>query len=152
MAIAAGERIPDFTLQRLEGTVTRADLDGTTLFVFFPFAFSDVCTNQLSILHELREDFAARDVTVVGVSCDAPEASAAFRRHLGVDIALLSDWEPKGAVAAAFGVLHPAGMPERALVLVGPDGVVLWSHQAENPGVLPGANLVFDALDASATR
>jgi peroxiredoxin (alkyl hydroperoxide reductase subunit C) len=152
VAIAAGERVPDFSLQRLEGSVTQADLDGTTLLVFFPFAFSDVCTNQLSILHELRDDLAERGVTVYGVSCDAPEANAAFRTQLGVDFPLLSDWEPKGAVAKAFGVLHPAGMPERALVLVGPDGVVQWSHQAENPGVLPGANLVFDALDASATR
>ena len=152
MAIAAGERVPDFSLQRLDGTVTPADLSGTTLLVFFPFAFSDVCTNQFSILHELREDFAEREVTVYGVSCDAPEASAAFQRELGIDFPLLSDWEPKGEVSRAFGVLHPAGMPERALVLIGPDSLVQWSHQAENPGVLPGANLVFDALDASATR
>ena len=43
-----------------------------------------------------------------------------------------------------------AGFPERALVMTGPDGVVVWSHQADTPADLPGANLIFDALDAAA--
>ena len=73
----------------------------------------------------------------------------AFREKLGLTIQQLSDFEPKGEACRAFGVLHPAGFPERALVMTGPDGLVLWSHQAENPGVLPGANLIFDALDAA---
>jgi peroxiredoxin (alkyl hydroperoxide reductase subunit C) len=74
-------------------------------------------------------------------------AQQAFRAQLGVQIEQLSDFEPKGAACRAFGVLHRGGFPERALVLVGPDGVVRWSHQADSPGDLPGANLVFDALD-----
>ena len=45
-------------------------------------------------------------------------------------------------------MLHPGGFPQRALVIVGPDGVVTWSHQADSPGDLPGANLIFDALAA----
>ena len=44
-------------------------------------------------------------------------------------------------------MLHPGGFPQRALVLIGPDGVVEWSHEAGSPGDLPGANLIFDALD-----
>jgi alkyl hydroperoxide reductase subunit AhpC len=51
-------------------------------------------------------------------------------------------------VCRALGVYHEAGMPQRALILVGPDGVVQWSWMGENPGVLPGANLIFDALAA----
>jgi hypothetical protein len=47
-------------------------------------------------------------------------------------------------------VLHEGGFPQRALVLVGEDGGVRWSHQAPSPGDLPGANLIFDALDAAA--
>ena len=46
----------------------------------------------------------------------------------------------------AFGVYHPGGFPQRALVLIGPDAVVTWSYQAPSPGDLPGANLIFDAL------
>jgi len=47
---------------------------------------------------------------------------------------------------AAFGVLHPEGFPQRALVLIGPDAVVRWSYEAGSPADLPGANLIFDAL------
>jgi hypothetical protein len=49
-------------------------------------------------------------------------------------------------VCRALGVYHEAGMPERALILIGPDRVVEWSWVGEHPGVLPGANLIFDAL------
>ena len=56
--------------------------------------------------------------------------------------------EPKGATCRAFGVLHPGGFPQRALVIVGPDGIVKWSYQAPSPGDLPGANLIFDGLEA----
>ena len=149
MAIAAGRPAPEFSLARLEAEpFTRADLLGrTTLLVFYPFAFSPVCTDQLALYDELRDEFSARGVTPYGVSCDSVWAQRAFRQRLGVQIDQLSDFEPKGAACRAFGVLHPGGFPERALVLVGPDGVVSWSHQADSPGDLPGANLVFDALD-----
>ena len=81
------------------------------------------------------------------MSCDAAASQQAFREKLGVRIEQLSDFEPKGAACRAFGVLHPAGFPERALVVIGPDGVVKWSFQAASPGDLPGANLIFDALE-----
>jgi peroxiredoxin len=149
MAIGAGDPAPEFSLARVDGEpFTRADLLGrTTLLVFYPFAFSPVCTDQLALYDQLREDFAERGVTPYGVSCDSVWAQKAFREQLGVQIEQLSDFEPKGAACSAFGVLHRGGFPERALVLVGPDGVVSWSHQADSPADLPGANLVFDALD-----
>jgi peroxiredoxin (alkyl hydroperoxide reductase subunit C) len=95
-------------------------------------------------------DFAERGVTLYGVSCDATYSQEAFRTRLGVEYDQLSDFEPKGATCAAFGALHPGGFPQRALVLVGPDAVVRWSYEAPSPGDLPGANLIFDALDATA--
>jgi peroxiredoxin len=150
--VAAGQPAPAFSLDRHEDEpFTRADLEGKrTLLVFYPFAFSSVCTEQLSIYNELLRDFAAHGVTVYGVSCDAVFSQEAFRRQLGVDIAQLSDFEPKGAASRAFGVLHPGGFPQRALVLIGPDAVVQWSYEAATPGELPGANLIFDALEAAA--
>jgi peroxiredoxin (alkyl hydroperoxide reductase subunit C) len=150
--VAVGQPAPDFSLQtHAGGTFTPADLEGTTtLLVFYPFAFSPVCSEQLSLYQEVLEDFSARGVTVYGVSCDATYSQEAFRLALGVEIAQLSDFEPKGAACAAFGVLHPDGFPQRALVLVGPDGVVRWSYEAPSPGDLPGLNLVFDALEAPA--
>jgi peroxiredoxin len=147
--VAAGRPAPDFTLRTQSGDAfTRADLAGrTTLLVFYPFAFSPVCTDQLSLYQEVLEDLTDRGVTLYGVSCDATYSQEAFRRELGVTIEQLSDFEPKGAACAAFGVLHPGGFPQRALVLVDPDGTVRWSYQAPTPGDLPGVNLIFDALD-----
>ena len=147
--IEAGQPAPEFSLGTYEGDrFTREDLlGGITVLVFYPFAFSPVCTEQLAIYQEVLEDFEARGVTLYGVSCDSTWSQQAFREKLGITIAQLSDFEPKGAACRAFGVLHPGGFPERALVMTGPDGVVLWSHQASNPGELPGANLIFDALD-----
>ena len=140
--ITAGQPAPEFSLARAEGgPFTRADLEGErTLLVFYPFAFSSVCTDQLSIYNDLLGDFAAHGLTLYGVSCDAVASQQAFKEKLGIEIEQLSDFEPKGATCKAFGVLHPAGMADRALVLIGADGVVEWSHQAENPGVLPGAS------------
>jgi peroxiredoxin len=146
--VEPGQPAPDFTLKTADGEdFTREQLLGrTTVLVFYPFAFSPTCTNQLSLYDELLEEFAGKGATLYGVSCDATYSQTAFKQHLGIEIEQLSDFEPKGAVCRAFGVLHPGGFPERALVIVGPDGTVTWSHQAENPGVLPGANLIFDAL------
>jgi peroxiredoxin (alkyl hydroperoxide reductase subunit C) len=148
--IVPGTAVPDFTLRREDGSeFTRADLDGRrTVLVFYPFAFSPVCTDQLGLYQDVLDEFTAQGATLVAVSCDASPSQIAFREKLGVSIEQLSDFEPKGAVCRALGVYHEAGMAQRALILVGPDRVVEWSWMGENPGVLPGANLIFDALAA----
>ena len=148
MALAAGQPAPELSLRRSNGDpFTREDLLGkTTVLVFYPFAFSPVCTDQLSIYNEVLEDFRERGATLYGVSCDATYSQTAFRQQLGIEIEQLSDFEPKGETCRAFDVYHPGGFPQRALVIVGPDGVVTWSHQAAKPSDLPGANLIFDAL------
>jgi peroxiredoxin len=153
--IPAGTAVPDFTLQREDGSeFTRADLEGkTTLLVFYPFAFSPVCTDQLGLYEDVLGDYLVnRGVTMYGVSCDARWSQTAFREKLGVTIPQLSDFEPKGATCRAFGVYHPGGFPQRALVIVGPDSVVGWSYQANAVTELPGANLIFDGLDALAAK
>ena len=150
--IAGGTAVPEFVLKRGDGSdFTRADLEGkTTVFVFYPFAFSPVCTDQLNLYEEVLEDFTAKGATLYGVSCDATYSQTAFQEKLGVTIEQLSDFEPKGATCKAFDALHEGGFPQRALVLIGPDAVVQWSYEAPSPGELPGANLIFDALDAAA--
>jgi peroxiredoxin (alkyl hydroperoxide reductase subunit C) len=147
--IEAGTPVPAFTLKRGDGNdFTPADLEGQkSVLVFYPFAFSPVCTDQLNLYEEMLDEFRAKGATLYGVSCDATYAQAAFAEKLGVTIEQLSDFEPKGAVCQAFGVYHEGGFPQRALVIVGPDGVVQWSYQAASPGDLPGANLIFDALE-----
>jgi peroxiredoxin (alkyl hydroperoxide reductase subunit C) len=146
--IQSGEPAPEFTLRRANGSeFTRSDLAGrTTVLVFYPFAFSPVCTDQLNLYDEVLDDFTAAGATLYGVSCDATYSQTAFREQLGVRIEQLSDFEPKGAACRAFGVYHPGGFPQRALVVVGADARVRWSYEAPSPSELPGANLIFDAL------
>jgi len=150
--IQPGTPAPEFTLRREDSTeFTRADLeDNTTVLVFYPFAFSRVCTDQLNLYQDVLGDFEAKGATVYGVSCDAPYSQSAFREKLGVSIEQLSDFEPKGEACRAFGVYHPLGFPQRALVIIGPDAVVKWSYLAPSPTELPGANLIFDGLEQAA--
>ena len=151
--LEAGSEVPEFTLKREDGEpFTRDDLAGkTTVLVFYPFAFSSVCTDQFQIYEEVVEEFAAQGATLYGVSTDAIDSQRAFRESLGVTIQMLSDFEPKGATAKAFGAFfEPGGMATRALVIVGPDQKVQWSWIGEHPGILPGANLIFDGLAVNA--
>ena len=146
--IEAGSPAPDFTLKRADRSdFTRADLQGkTSVLVFYPFAFSPVCTDQFNLYEEVLDEFRARGATLYGVSCDSTHAQTAFAEKVGVTIEQLSDFEPKGEACRAFGAYHPGGFSRRALVITGPDAVVQWSYQAASPGDLPGANLIFDAL------
>jgi peroxiredoxin (alkyl hydroperoxide reductase subunit C) len=147
--IQPGTAVPEFRLTREDGSeFTRADLLGrTTVLVFYPFAFSPVCTDQLQVYDEVRDELAEQGATLYGVSCDHSYSQKAFRTGLGVSIEQLSDWEPKGEASRAFGAwFAPRGCSARALVMVGPDGVVRWSYRAPSLADLPGANLIFDAL------
>lgn len=148
--IEPGTPVPEFTLKRGDGSdFTAADLQGaTTVLVFYPFAFSPVCTDQFNLYEEVLSDLHERGATMYGVSCDPTYSQTAFAEKLGVTIEQLSDFEPKGATCRTLGVYHEGGFAQRALIIVGPDGVVQWSYQAPSPGDLPGANLIFDALGA----
>jgi peroxiredoxin (alkyl hydroperoxide reductase subunit C) len=151
--IAPGTPAPEFRLIDEAGEkVTRDDLLGqTTVLVFYPFAFSPVCTDQFQVYEEVLGDFEAQGAKLYGVSCDAAWSQKAFREKLGVTIPQLSDFEPKGAVSQAFGAyFEPGGFSNRALVIIDAEGVVQWSWEGEHPGVLPGANLIFDGLAAGA--
>lgn len=148
-----GSAVPQFTLRREDGTpFERDDLEGrTTVLVFYPFAFSAICTDQFQIYEEVLDELTAQGASMYGISTDAPDSQRAFRESLGVTIPMLSDFEPKGATARAFGAyFEPGGMASRALVIVDPDQRVRWSWIGEHPGVMPGANLIFDALAAKA--
>jgi peroxiredoxin (alkyl hydroperoxide reductase subunit C) len=147
--IQPGAPAPSFTLKDEQGEdVTNATLAGqTAVLVFYPFAFSPVCTDQFAVYEEVLDEFEARGAKLYGVSCDASWSQKAFRDQLQITIPMLSDFEPKGAVSRAFGAyFEPGGFSNRAIVIVDPDGVVQYSHLASNPGEMPGANLIFDGL------
>jgi len=146
--LPAGTPAPDFSLARADGErFTAADLLGRrTVLVFYPFAFSPVCTDQLQLYEPLTRELAEAGDALYGVSCDSTWAQRAFREKLGVSSEQLSDFEPKGAACRAFGVLHEGGFPQRALVVSGPDGVISWSYQAASPAELPGLDLLRTGL------
>ena len=147
--IAAGEKAPDFTLRNQDGEdVSLADFRGKkVLLVFYPFDFSSVCSDQLSVYQEVKPEIEARGVTMIGISVDHPYAHKAFREKLGIDTTLLADFEPKGEVAKAYGsYVDKVGMANRTLVLIDEEGNVGWSYESPSLGEAPGANVIFDAL------
>jgi peroxiredoxin len=149
--IAVGDEAPDFKLRDQDGEeVSLVDFRGRkVMLVFYPFDFSPVCSDQLSLYQEVKSEIEAKGVTLIGVSVDSPYAHKAFQAKLGVDISLVSDFEPKGEVSRAYGsYLDGPGMANRTLVLVGEDGKVTWTYESPNPGEFPGANVIFDALAA----
>jgi peroxiredoxin (alkyl hydroperoxide reductase subunit C) len=150
--IEAGAPAPDFSLQDQDGNrVSLSDLAGQrSVLVFYPLDFSPICTDQLSVYQEVLPELEAAGAKLYGVSVDSAFAHKAFQQQLGIAIPLLADFNPKGEVARAYGVyIDERGHNERALVMIGPDLTVEWAHRSPTPLEIPGANLIFDALDAA---
>jgi peroxiredoxin (alkyl hydroperoxide reductase subunit C) len=147
--IAVGEPAPDFKLRDQDGEeVALADFEGRrVMLVFYPGDFSPVCSDQLSVYQEAKPQLAAAGVELVGISVDSFFAHKAFQQQLGIDTTLLSDFEPKGEVARAYGsYLEGPGFANRTLVLLDEDGTVAWTHESPSPGEFPGPQIVLDAL------
>ncbi|MBD7918200.1 peroxiredoxin [Cellulomonas sp. Sa3CUA2] len=125
-----GTRAPGLTLPDTHGTpVALAELRGTPVaVVFFPFAFSGICTGELC---ELRDDIAAFDdagVRLLAVSCDPMFTLRAWSEQERFGFDLLSDFWPHGEAARAYGVFDEAtGHALRGSFLVDADGVLRWS-------------------------
>jgi peroxiredoxin (alkyl hydroperoxide reductase subunit C) len=148
--IEPGTKAPDFTLRDHEGNeVSLADFaDRKLMLVFYPLDFSPVCTDQLSLYQEVLAEIESKGAALVGISVDSSYSHRAFREQLNLTMPLLADFHPKGEVSKAYGAyIDGAGISNRALVLI-EDGEVKWSYAAPNPGEIPGANLIFDALSA----
>ena len=148
--IAAGEPAPDFTLRDQDGEeVSLSDYRGRrVLLVFYPMDFSPVCSDQLSIYQEVKPQIEEKGVELVGISVDQGFAHKAFQEKLGIDTRLLADFEPKGEVARAYGAyIERVGHANRSLVLIDEEGVVEWVHESPSPLEIPGANVIFDALE-----
>jgi peroxiredoxin len=126
---AAGDPAPDFTLPDTHGTpVHLADLRGEpALLVFYPFAFSRVCTGELCELRDNVEDFESAGVRLLAVSTDPVYTLKAWQQQEGFGFDLLSDFWPHGDVARAYGVFDEStGHALRGTFLIDADGVVRW--------------------------
>jgi peroxiredoxin len=149
--IEPGTPAPEFTLKNQDGErVSLSDFRGSkVMLVFYPADFSPGCTDQLSLYQEVLPQLEGK-AALLGISVDSIWSHRAFREQLGVEIPLLADFHPKGEVAARYGAyLADYGTSNRSLVLVDEDGVVEWVHESPTPLEIPGANLIFDALETS---
>ena len=145
-----GTTAPDFTLfQAPDQKTSLADYRGRyTVLVFYPADWSPVCGDQLAVYNQLLPMFRGHDAEVVAISVDSVWCHAAFARDRKIHFPLLADFEPKGAVARAYGAYRDQdGFAERALFVIDPAGVVRWSYLSPLD-VNPGADGILDALDS----
>ena len=134
-----GGPAPDFTLRDQFGQdVTLSSYRGTkaVALVFYPYAFSGVCTGEMAGIRERLAEFLTFDTEVLAISCDPVYALRAFADQDGLTFPLLSDFWPHGAVAAAYGVLdEERGCAQRSTFIVDKQGVLRWSvHNAMPEG------------------
>ncbi|PYG99320.1 peroxiredoxin [Arthrobacter stackebrandtii] len=128
--LVPGDIAPDFSLPNQFGEpVSLSGLLGGSrpprgvALVFYPFAFSGICTGELCELRDNIADFAAAGVTLLAVSVDTKFTLRAYARAEGYDFDLLADFWPHGEVAQAYCVFDPVnGMAGRSTFLIGADG------------------------------
>ncbi len=130
MTLEIGDEAPDFALpDQHRQTVRLADLRGSknVVLVFFPMAFTRVCTGELCTIRDEIADFDSDDVQTLAISCDAGPSLARFAAEEGYTFPLLSDFWPHGATASAYGVLDEgSGLALRGTFIIDTSGTVVW--------------------------
>lgn len=126
-----GEPAPDFELKDQHGQVVHlSDFAGkqAVALVFYPFAFSGICTGELCEIRDNLAVFSDANVQVIGISCDPMFSQRAFAEVEGYEFPLLSDFWPHGGAAQAYGVFDAdRGRAGRGTFLVDREGVLRWS-------------------------
>jgi len=129
--LAVGDPAAPFSLTNQHGeTVSLSDFSGTkhVVLVFYPFAFSGICTGELREIRDGLEDFEGDDIQVLAISCDAMYSLRAWADAEGHFFPLLSDFWPHGEVARAYGVFsEDKGFAIRGTFLIDKDGCVRWT-------------------------
>ena len=127
MALAVGDPAPDFTLKSQHGEdISLASFRGTpVVLVFFPFAFSGICSGEFA---EIRDRMSELDCAeVLAVSCDHFYANRAFADAQQLEFSVLSDFWPHGEVSRAYGIFNAdVGVAERGTFVIDGDGIVRW--------------------------
>ena len=130
-----GSPAPDFTLRDQHGqklTLSAFQDEKAVLLVFYPYAFSGVCSGELTGFRDRLGDFETEDSTLVALSCDPVYTQRAFADQDGIFFPLLTDFWPHGAVASAYGVFDVRqGCSRRSSFVIDKAGVVRWAvHSA----------------------
>lgn len=141
---------PDFALLDQEGkAVSLRDFRGRpAVLVFYPAAWSSVCGDQLTLYNEVLPLFEEHNAQVLAISVDGKWCQKAFAENRNLRFPLLSDFEPKGAVARLYGVYNAeGGLAQRALFVLDAEGTIRWSYVSPS-NVNPGADGILRALES----
>ncbi len=152
--LSPGTPAPDFQLSSApDRTVTLRELRGRpVILAFYPADWSQVCGDQMALYNEVLSEFERYDAALLGISVDGVWCHAAFARDRNLHFPLLSDFEPKGAVARRYGVYRDGdGFTERALFVIDGDGIIRWSYVSPLT-VNPGADGILEALEREGAR
>jgi mycoredoxin-dependent peroxiredoxin len=136
MTLSVGDRAPEFSLpDQDKQVVSLADLRGTpVLLVFYPFAFSRICTGELCQLRDELSVYTDAGVTVLAVSTDPVFSLKAYKEQEGFEFTLLSDFWPHGSVAQVYGAFNEkAGMALRGTFLIDAEGTIAFA-EVNQPG------------------
>lgn len=147
--LVAGTTAPDFKLHSTpDQFVSLSELRGApVILAFYPADFSPVCGDQMALYNEILPEFARFKAELMGISVDGVWCHAAFAKDRKLHFPLVSDFEPKGDVAQAYGVYRSQdGICERALFVIDPKGIVRWSYVSPM-GINPGADGILAALE-----
>ncbi len=152
MSLQVGDQAPDFTLNdqnNQKRTLLEFRSDRNVLVVFYPLAFSGICTGELD---QLRDDLAEfTDVQVLAVSVDSVYTLKAWSNQQGYDFPLLADFWPHGKVAQDYGVFNDkAGIANRGTYLVDTHGVIRFAEM-NGPGERRNQTVWKQALAALPT-
>ncbi len=153
MAIAVGSKAPNFTLKSKDANgLTDVTLSANfgqknTVILFFPLAFTGVCTTELCDVTQGIAGYADLGAAVIGISVDSPFAQEAWAKAEKISVLLASDLDK--TTTAAYGVEFPAlagiGLTSaRAAFVVDKNGVVQYAEQTPTPKDLPN----FEAIKA----
>ncbi len=133
----AGMPAPDFTLRDQFGQdVTLSSFAGSkaVALVFFPWAFSNVCTSEMAGIRDRLDEFLTFDTEVLAISTDPTYSLRVFADADGLNFPLLSDFWPHGRVATAYGVFDDElGVARRSSFVVDKSGIIQWSVHNELP-------------------
>jgi peroxiredoxin len=155
MPIPVGSKAPDFTLKSKNASgLVDVTLSGNfgnknTVLLFFPLAFTGVCTTEMCDITAGLSQYASMNAQVIGVSVDSPFAQEAWAQKEKIGITLASDLNKK--TAEAYGVLLPdliglGAVSARAAFVIDRSGVVQYSEQTPTPKELPNFNAIKDTL------
>jgi peroxiredoxin len=152
MDISVGDRAPDFTLKSKSGDMNDISLsdyrdEKNVVILFFPLAYTGVCTDEMCSVSGGLADYDALDAQVLGISVDSPFAQEAWAKENDITIPLLSDFNKE--VSAAYGsqfedLIGFKGVAKRSAFVVDKSGVVRFASVSDDPTELPD----FDAIKA----